>query len=220
MASFGGFLALLALFATEHATAGAPNVWPLPVQLQTAISASRSVLSPDLALVRVNIPEDDDVTASAIARYNTILRNSSTGTPNSTIVANVSISVDPSTDTDVLGLSTPYNYSLQLAEGASTILLNAASRFGVAHGLETIAQLYARNTSNEFSKFTVVDGPTFPYRAIMIDCGRRFVPIRTLKELLDGMSYSKMSVLNLHASEYGSFRVQVNAVVCVSSYAS
>ncbi len=33
----------------------------------------------------------------------------------------------------------------------------------------------------------------------------------TLYELIDGMAYSKMNVLNLHASEYGFFRIQIHA---------
>jgi hypothetical protein len=33
--------------------------------------------------------------------------------------------------------------------------------------------------------------------------------MRTMFELVDGMAYSKMSVLNFHASEYGFFRIEI-----------
>ena len=86
----------------------------------------------------------------------------------------------------------------------------------MAHGLETVAQLYAAAQPNGFTSFAIADGPAYPYRAVMIDCGRRFVPIKTLREMIDGMSYAKMSVLNLHASEYGFFRIQAASSCCPS----
>ena len=92
----------------------------------------------------------------------------------------------------------------------NSVPLSAASRFAVAHGLETLAQLCG-SSNRGFSGFTVADAPEFPYRALMIDCGRRFVPLPTLYEIIDGMAYSKMSVLNLHASEYGFFRIAIKA---------
>jgi hexosaminidase len=126
----------------------------------------------------------------------------------STGIAVIDISVK-SASTE-LSINTDYSYSLSLSPGADTVNLVAVSAFGVAYGLETLAQLYSPNQTR-FSGFAIEDQPSYPFRALMVDCGRRFAPLRTLYELLDGMSYSKLNVLNLHASEYGFFRIEIDA---------
>ena len=59
----------------------------------------------------------------------------------------------------------------------SSRLMADVGSFQVAHGLETLAQLYysSRGAPAAFNGFTVADAPRYPYRALMIDCGRRFV---------------------------------------------
>jgi hypothetical protein len=70
------------------------------------------------------------------------------------------LQVDPTTDSAVLDLNTNYNYSLTLVVGASSVQLKASSRFAVAHGLETLAQLYSPGNP-PFGAFSVSDGPQF-----------------------------------------------------------
>ena len=196
-------------------TAASPYVWPLPGQLRTGGGTAQ--LSPALQLVVATSPTDT-VTASAISRYGSILRNLSTitaGKQRAAEVTKVEIIIEQTTDSAILSIATLYNYSLSLEAGASTAHLRAASRFGVAHGLETLAQLFSQKlqdgTTQGPAQFQVEDGPEYRFRALMIDCGRRFVPLPTLYEVLDGMAFAKMSVLNLHASEYGFFRIQIEA---------
>jgi N-acetyl-beta-hexosaminidase len=186
------------------------KIWPLPAQLHTMQGGSPSVLCAAVVIVQKIVPRDK-VVASAVSRYFAILRNLTTTSSTDTVgVTSVEVEVDPSTDSAVLDIHTNYSYTLKLVPGGSTVQLQAASRFAVAHGLETLAQLYSK-TNHGFSGFDVVDSPTFAVRALMLDAGRRFVPLPTLFELVDGMAYSKMSVLNLHASEYGFFRIEIKA---------
>ena len=42
----------------------------------------------------------------------------------------------------------------------------------------------------------------------MIDTGRRFFPVPAVKMILDGMTFSKMNVLHLHASDYCRWSVE------------
>jgi hypothetical protein len=70
------------------------------------------------------------------------------------------LQVDPTTDSAVLDLNTNYNYSLTLVAGVSSVQLKASSRFAVAHGLETLAQLYSPGNP-PFGAFSVSDGPQF-----------------------------------------------------------
>jgi hexosaminidase len=213
---------MLGLLLSMMAAAASPMVWPLPGQLHTTMAGSgASVLGASVRILQVSPHTPPDaVVASALSRYTPILQNLTgpTGRPphsarhdGAAEVTRVEVAVEPSTDSATLGLGTNYSYGLTLAEGGSAVQLRAASRFAVAHGLESLAQLYGKENRGSFSSFAVADEPTFPYRALMVDCGRRFVPVATLHEIIDGMAYSKMSVLNLHASEYGAFRIEIKA---------
>eukprot|EP01052_Picozoa_sp_SAG31_P025333 SAG31_NODE_2214_length_6174_cov_3.902551_4_plen_627_part_00 len=196
-------------------------VWPLPAMLKTVMTDSApAILSPQFAFKSA---ATDEVTISALSRYGPILRNLSAPAvipqsnviPLTSVTANIvtriEVFVEGCTDTTKLGLDTNYSYTLLLAAGSSTVKLRAGSRFSVAHGLESLAQLLSDSRRRGFAGFEVVDAPVYPFRALMIDCGRRFVPLGTLYELLDGMAFAKMSVLNLHASEYGFFRIEIKA---------
>merc|ERR1719361_931528 len=59
-----------------------------------------------------------------------------------------------------------------------------------------------------YSSVSVVDAPQFVWRGLMIDTGRRFFPMPLVKNLLDTMSFNKMNVLHLHASDLCRFSVE------------
>ncbi len=42
----------------------------------------------------------------------------------------------------------------------------------------------------------------------MIDAGRRFIPVNIVENILDGMSYNKMNILHLHASDHCRWSVE------------
>ena len=58
------------------------------------------------------------------------------------------------------------------------------------------------------SEIHIKDAPDFAWRGLMIDSGRRFVPMATLKNLLDTMAANKLNVLHLHASDHCRFGVE------------
>ena len=188
--------------AAASAAPEAPRVWPIPHKLEAPRGGTPSSLSK--AFEYKHAEPADKIALAAQQRYAPILRNASITDGKVQI-----IQITVQNSSLALGIETDYSYSLSLSPGADTVQLVASSAFGVAHGLETLAQLYSQPAS--FSGFTVVDRPSYPFRAVMVDCGRRFVPLSTLFELLDGMAYAKMNVLNLHASEYGFFRIAIKA---------
>src|SRR5207244_10773628 len=52
------------------------------------------------------------------------------------------------------------------------------------------------------------DKPRFPWRGLMIDVGRHFIPLDVLRRNLDGMAAVKLNVLHWHLSENQGFRVE------------
>ena len=74
------------------------------------------------------------------------------------------------------------------------------------HAMETFAQLYQLGRMVE--NVIVADAPDWPHRGLMVDAGRRFLPIPLLEALVDGLSYSKMNVLHLHLSDEPAMRLE------------
>lgn len=87
--------------------------------------------------------------------------------------------------------------------------LTAPTPLGTMHGLQTFLQL-VDVSSDGFAApaVTVQDKPRFPWRGLMIDVARHFVPLDVLHRNLDGMEAVKMNVFHLHLTDNQGFRVE------------
>ena len=85
----------------------------------------------------------------------------------------------------------------------------APNPLGVMHGLQTFLQL-VEVTPEGFAAPAVhiEDTAAFPWRGLMIDVSRHFIPMDVLKRNVDGMAAVKMNVLHLHLSDDQGFRVE------------
>eukprot|EP00937_MAST-01D_sp_MAST-1D-sp2_P003273 g3273.t1 len=108
-----------------------------------------------------------------------------------------------------LGLETKYDYELAVDAAEGTARATASSVYGAMYALETFEQLVDKS-SGALSHSTIVvrDAPDYAWRGLMIDAGRRFVPMDTLENLLDTMAAVKLNVLHLHASDMCRFGVE------------
>ena len=115
-----------------------------------------------------------------------------------------------------LSIGVDESYSLTLGNSSSgggigivRASLTAETQWGAMRGLETFAQLvrwsgadpqdggvYVGNASYYVDNipFQLDDAPRFPWRGLMVDSSRHFLPIATLKKALDAMSYNKLNV--------------------------
>lgn len=99
------------------------------------------------------------------------------------------------------------SYTLTIT--ASHILLRAQTDLGALRGLETFLQLLAADEQGYyFPGVKIEDAPRFPWRGLMIDACRHFMPVEVIKRNLDGMAAVKMNVLHWHLSEDQGFRVE------------
>jgi hexosaminidase len=87
--------------------------------------------------------------------------------------------------------------------------LAAPTPLGALHGLQTLLQLVEVSPDGFAAPdVTIQDKPRFPWRGLMIDSGRHFIPLDVLKRNLDGMEAVKMNVFHWHLSENQGFRVE------------
>jgi hexosaminidase len=99
--------------------------------------------------------------------------------------------------------------SYQLEVSADAIHLTAANPLGVMHGLQTLLQL-VQITPRGFivPAVTIDDKPRFPWRGLMIDSGRHFIPLPVIERNLDAMEAVKLNVFHWHLSDDQGFRVE------------
>ena len=97
------------------------------------------------------------------------------------------------------------SYTLEVTPSGAE--LGAPTTLGVMHGLQTFLQL-VETTPQGFAVPTVVikDKPRFPWRGLMIDSGRHFIPVEVIKRNLEAMAAVKLNVLHWHLSENQGFR--------------
>src|SRR5260370_4867128 len=98
-------------------------------------------------------------------------------------------------------------YTLDVTPGGAK--LHAPNPLGALRGLQTFLQLIAI-TPDGFSvpSLRIEDRPRFPWRGLMIDSCRHFIPLDVVKRNLDGMEAVKMNVFHWHLSENQGFRTE------------
>src|SRR5579859_2264488 len=99
------------------------------------------------------------------------------------------------------------SYTLDVTSSGAK--LHAEDPLGTLRGLQTFLQLIAI-TPDGFSvpAVHIEDRPRFPWRGLMIDSGRHFIPLDAIKRNLDGMEAVKMNVFHWHLSENQGFRAE------------
>jgi hexosaminidase len=121
-------------------------------------------------------------------------------------------SIEPSLKIEIekeskLVLNEDESYNLKISE--NKIELNSSTDLGAIRGVETLLQLLESDSLGYyFSEVVIKDEPRFPWRGLMIDVCRHFMPIEVIKRNIDGMAAVKLNVLHLHLSEDQGFRIE------------
>ena len=99
--------------------------------------------------------------------------------------------------------------SYQLTVTPSAVHLTAPNPLGVLRGLQTILQLVQVSPDGfVLPAVEIKDSPRFPWRGLMIDSSRHFMPLDVIRRNLDGMEAVKLNVFHWHLSDDQGFRAQ------------
>ncbi len=122
--------------------------------------------------------------------------------PDATLVVDVQGAGD-----EVQSVSENEAYSLTVTTTQAKI--HAATVVGAMHGMQTFLQLLETTPSGyAFRAVQIDDAPRFPWRGLMMDCGRHFEPVEVIERTLDGMAAVKLNVFHWHLSEDQGFRIE------------
>lgn len=99
--------------------------------------------------------------------------------------------------------------SYHMAVTSSAVQLTAPNPLGILHGLQTFLQLVHASPEGFVADAAAIDdSPRFPWRGLMIDTGRHFMPLEVIRQNLDLMEAAKLNVLHWHLSDDQGFRVE------------
>jgi hexosaminidase len=99
------------------------------------------------------------------------------------------------------------SYQLDVAPGGAR--LQAATVAGALHGLATFAQLVVPGAEGfHVPAIHIEDRPRFPWRGLMLDVSRHWMPLEVVERNLDAMAAVKLNVFHWHLSDDQGFRAE------------
>ncbi|CAH8854508.1 unnamed protein product [Trichobilharzia szidati] len=96
-----------------------------------------------------------------------------------------------------------YNVNIEDSE----IAISSKEVWGALRALETVLQMVYKDEfgGNVIFNGYVEDEPLFLHRGMLLDTGRNFMPVETLRKIIDSMAMVKMNVLHWHITDDQSF---------------
>ena len=102
------------------------------------------------------------------------------------------------------------SYSITMNQKSDTIVITAPTTVGFLRGIERVSQFCADGYCN-VTNVHIIDRPQYIHRGLLLDVGRRYIPISTLYMILDGMSAMLMNKLHWHLTDWVAVRWESKA---------
>jgi len=120
-------------------------------------------------------------------------------------------------EVNIKGNTSKEAYRLTI-DGQTGIRVMGASDAGVFYGIRSLTALLPpevfKSPQKEISLagLVVEDAPRFPYRGLHLDTARNFQTKKTVKNLLNLMSFYKLNVLHFHLTDDEGWRLEINGL--------
>lgn len=95
------------------------------------------------------------------------------------------------------------NESYELRISSVGISITCGAVFGCYHALETLSQMVSFDFDTQVysvlhAPWVIADAPRFPHRGLLIDSSRHFLPVATIKKIVDSVTYAKLNTIHWH----------------------
>lgn len=110
----------------------------------------------------------------------------------------------------------PESYSLQVKKEG--ILIKASTLSGFFYAIQTLRLVLPAQIENRVIRqdidwiipaMEMTDGPRFPYRGLMLDVSRYFIPKEEVLKIIDCMALLKLNKLHLHLTDDNGWRIEI-----------
>lgn len=200
---------LLVLMAFSAAN---PSVWPMPSSFTYGIEK----LPVHAHGFEFDTSCSSFILRAALDRYQPLCFP--WGSPHSAPVGLHRLSIIVANQSDDLPLGVDESYNLTVSDVNSPAVLSSVTVFGALRGLETFCQLVhpvsVDDVTGEASAYelagapiAISDSPRFPWRGLLIDTSRHFLPLPTLFRIINTMSFAKFNVFHWHIVDAQSFPI-------------
>ena len=109
-------------------------------------------------------------------------------------------------------------YTLDVS--SSSVVIRARTGEGLFRGTQTLRQLLptgfeaaaaagAPLSQVALPLVTISDQPRYPWRGLLLDCGREFMSVEFIKRTIDLLAYHRMNVLHWHLVEDQGWRLEI-----------
>ena len=197
--------------SAQPARAAAPPLMPLPVKVETAsghlaLDGSFSVAATGPTDLRLETALNRF--AARISRQTGIPMLAARPADASRATLRVECAGVPSgPGAEYPSLGEDESYQLDVAPGGAR--LQAATVAGALHGLATFAQLVVPGADGfQAPAMHIEDRPRFPWRGLMLDVSRHWMPLEVVERNLDAMAAVKLNVFHWHLSDDQGFRAE------------
>jgi hexosaminidase len=208
------------------------KIWPKPYQTVVSGQVTAVIINHEaFTFDQGNVPpgEAQRLLQDSLDRYKNLIfynkdlphRSSSPLCQRSDFVClnGVQFNFDGNASNVNLDLNMDEKYSMSVDSG-NKVLIRASSIWGAMRALESFSQLVivekqSADGNSEYytltlqSPFTINDRPRFPWRGLMIDSSRHFLPVRKILRIIQAISYFKFNVLHWHIVDAQSFPFDV-----------
>lgn len=196
-----------------------PKLWPKPA----SATFSKNLCSLSSAFKFVNRPSRDntkfdEVLNRAVTRANDEVHSLFTFGVPVRATCEISECTVESVDASSGWLPTLESESYQISLVDGVCLISCLSARGCMHGLTTFVQLIDPLMGFAIpASISIDDAPAFAHRGLMIDTGRRFLPVWLIMQNLRVMHCAKINVLHWHIVDDHSFPLVSEAYPFLSS---
>jgi hexosaminidase len=105
----------------------------------------------------------------------------------------------------------------RLTSSAGQVVITSHGTEGVFHALQTLRQLLPDGTFRRaghskpisIPELEIVDAPRLPWRGVLLDVARHFMPKSFILELIDLLALHKCNVLHLHLTDDQGWRIEI-----------
>ncbi|WP_394203919.1 family 20 glycosylhydrolase [Shewanella waksmanii] len=203
---FSGPLQAVEANSTKQTTA-VHSLMPKPQSLQ--LNHTKFVVSDNMtvAIRGYTVDAREQLTTTLAQTLSSALQRPIQLTHTSLEQAQIVITIDNSLAHRPILLGDDESYQLNIDKQA--IRLHAANELGINHGVTTLSQwLYGQKHQAAIQGVIINDQPRYPWRGLLIDSSRHFMPIDTIKRQIDGMASAKLNVLHWHLTDDQGWRFQ------------
>ncbi|XP_078182328.1 beta-hexosaminidase 3-like [Carex rostrata] len=211
------FVLLFGNFLSSFVSVHGLNLWPMPKSANHGSNTIYLSTNFQLSSHGSNYSDGSGILKEAFERMVNLLEADHTTNskfPNFSVLAGVNVVVQSPDDTLNYGVDESYYLNIPAKGSQLYAQIEAKTIFGALHALETFSQLCYFNFTTKVvelhaAPWTINDLPRFPYRGLLIDTSRHYLPVPVIKSVIDSMTYSKLNVLHWHIVDDQSFPLEI-----------